>query len=914
MPNRPISDDRAAEAKRRYPPAEFYRAELPGMPTPRRADDWVDGGLCPFHDDRHAGNFRVHLGSGAYTCFACEAKGGDVLDFVQARYSLSFPQALDKLLGPAAPTNGAARPPAGKPAKPKRAKALTFDELGPPVATYDYVDGDGVLVFQVLRYEPAGHPKEFKQRRPDPAHPGRWIWKLDTLPTPTGKRPLYNLPAVLAAVARGKSVFLVEGEKCVQALTDIGLTATTLSGGARTKWSEHDLAPLAGATVVVIPDNDALDKRGERPGLVYAQRALLHLPGAVLLPLPGLPEDGSDVVDWLDAGGTRDDLVRLARQALAERDNRPQQAAPPPREDRPFVALGYNQGRYYFLSNRQGQVHSLSAGQLRVKPAFLELAPLNWWEAHWAGSQGVDWTGAADQLIQDCLAAGLYDPARRRGRGAWWDVSPEGEPRTVLHQGDSLVVDGEPVGLLDFRTRYVYERAPRMRFAGSAPLGPEDGLRLADLCKALPFEHPAAGQLLAGWIVLAPICGILRWRPHIWVTGSAGSGKSWVLDNIVGAMLGDVALRVQSVTTEAGLRQALGQDARPVLFDEAELEDQKSQLNIQRVLELARQASSESGAVILKGSATGETVAYNIRSTFCLSSIAVGVKRRADETRVTVLGLRRPRTETDEERLEAAQAFEDVQRLTAQVATPDYAGALVARACKLARVIRANAETFAVAVSQALGSRRTGDQLGALLAGYWCLWSDAEVTLAEAADYARGLGLQDLAPDEETRDEHRCLAHLLEQTVTVDTSAGRAVQRTLGELVDAAGGRDSDVEPKRADLALKRYGIQVREDGLAVSNTHSALARLLSGTPWGTGWATFLRRLNGATCSPKPVTFPGHAVSRVTIIPWATIEGTDPAAEGPAAEGRGRAGATERGVSGTEPAPLDREEHDEIPF
>jgi nucleoid-associated protein YgaU len=33
-------------------------------------------------------------------------------------------------------------------------------------------------------------------------------------------------------------------------------------------------------------------------------------------------------------------------------------------------------------------------------------------------------------------------------------------------------------------------------------------------------------MLLAGWIALAPICGAMRWRPHLWLTAAAGAGKA----------------------------------------------------------------------------------------------------------------------------------------------------------------------------------------------------------------------------------------------------------------------------------------------------------------------------------------------------------------------------------------------------
>ena len=78
------------------PPAEFFRAELPAMPPPK-GGGWRDGGLCPFHSDKHAGSFRVNLETGAFTCFSCGTKGGDIIAFIQQRDGLSFPEAVQKL-------------------------------------------------------------------------------------------------------------------------------------------------------------------------------------------------------------------------------------------------------------------------------------------------------------------------------------------------------------------------------------------------------------------------------------------------------------------------------------------------------------------------------------------------------------------------------------------------------------------------------------------------------------------------------------------------------------------------------------------------------------------------------------------------------------------------------------------------
>ena len=64
------------------------------------------------------------------------------------------------------------------------------------VATYSYHDENGALLFQTVRYE----PKDFRQRRPDPAKPGQWLWNLHNV-----RRVLYRLPEVKKAIQSGRT-------------------------------------------------------------------------------------------------------------------------------------------------------------------------------------------------------------------------------------------------------------------------------------------------------------------------------------------------------------------------------------------------------------------------------------------------------------------------------------------------------------------------------------------------------------------------------------------------------------------------------------------------------------------------------------------------------------------------------------
>lgn len=50
-------------------------------------------GLCPFHDDKHIGNFSVYPAKNVYKCFACGASGGPVT-FIMKYKNMSYPDAI----------------------------------------------------------------------------------------------------------------------------------------------------------------------------------------------------------------------------------------------------------------------------------------------------------------------------------------------------------------------------------------------------------------------------------------------------------------------------------------------------------------------------------------------------------------------------------------------------------------------------------------------------------------------------------------------------------------------------------------------------------------------------------------------------------------------------------------------------
>lgn len=119
---------------------------------------------------------------------------------------------------------------------------------------------------------------------------------------PAGCNNLYNLDK-LATAARDTPLYIVEGEKCADAMTVAGFLATTTNTGAQNSigkyLSDTDRKYLDKFPVkIMIPDND-------KPGGEYAQ-AWKQEQGARILPLPDIwpkcPVKG-DVADYLEQGG-----------------------------------------------------------------------------------------------------------------------------------------------------------------------------------------------------------------------------------------------------------------------------------------------------------------------------------------------------------------------------------------------------------------------------------------------------------------------------------------------------------------------------------------------------------------------------------------------------------------------------------
>jgi DNA primase len=182
----------------------------------------------------------------------------------------------------------------------KPPQGYSFPPAEKIVAVYDYVDGQGLLLFQRLRYE----PKDFRTRLLD--EEGNWVWGIKD--SNANLQPvLFRLPQVIAA----QTVVVVEGEKDAETASRLlpdGWAATTSPFGA-CQWREEYSAVLHGKQVYLCPDTD-------HSGLRHLIQVGMSLKGrAQEVRVIDLPKTVKDLTEWVEQGGQAGQFAELIQQA-----------------------------------------------------------------------------------------------------------------------------------------------------------------------------------------------------------------------------------------------------------------------------------------------------------------------------------------------------------------------------------------------------------------------------------------------------------------------------------------------------------------------------------------------------------------------------------------------------------------------
>jgi hypothetical protein len=253
---------------------------------------------CGGHD-----RFAINVAKQLFNCRGCGAKGHGAIDFTSWLDGIEAIPAAEQLNGEPPPeANGKDRTP--EPRKVVTNKFIYQNESGATlfaVGRIEYQNQDGSFVMSAE----GKRKKAFSQWRPDPNNAGMWLACVKDVRTAP-----YRLPELIEAIGNGYTALIVEGEAKVDALRKWNVPATCCAGGAG-KWKQEHSEFLRSAEVVILPDNDEAGRN--HADIVGA--SLQGIAASVrVLELPDLPPKG-DILDWIKAGGTREKLDELLRQA-----------------------------------------------------------------------------------------------------------------------------------------------------------------------------------------------------------------------------------------------------------------------------------------------------------------------------------------------------------------------------------------------------------------------------------------------------------------------------------------------------------------------------------------------------------------------------------------------------------------------
>jgi hypothetical protein len=528
-------------------------------------------------------------------------------------------------------------------------------------ATYDYLDSERILTYQVCRmeWEEGGKTKKtFVQRRPD----GKdgFTWKTKGL-----KKILYRLPELLDA-PKDKPVFVVEGEKQVDYLRSLGLIATCNTGGAGS-WLKAYGKLLTDRDVIVIPDCDPPNPTtGKITGAVHAvavaDSCLTHANTVHVLQLPNCGEKwGLD--DWLEAGNTMEELGKLLQscpqypegeivtQIKPDADEEMEDPLKRYREMLESIGITYcaqtDDGRVEIFSTERRKFSFLPFKVMYpdlIKAAGLIVIRKVKEHAEDAGDISMAEMKVAIAAVSSATEA-IED---KRGQGCW---NVDESRIAIVNSGELGILNGRPKlnrvlnPMLDDKAYAIGSSSPWIDFdlleadleSKPSEIHQKELDHLVKLIGQFDFGDPQYRhpELIAGLFLASVVQTCWPLRPQVFLIGRSYSGKTTLL-MMMDKLLGNAGRRF-SQPSAAGLRAFIKQTAKVVMLDEVEKSRHRKE-----IFEMIR--ASARGDSVIRSSANQSIREYSINNIFWCAAIEPGIIEEADKTRFLTIEMKRSGT------------------------------------------------------------------------------------------------------------------------------------------------------------------------------------------------------------------------------------------------------------------------------
>ncbi len=850
-------------------PQLFERAKKTALDTIKT---WLPGGktdnneytiLNPTRADNKLGSFRINLQTGKWAEFSGHERGGDAISL----YAYIF---FDRLIGLASAYNNpnkAIQTVAAKEIQEKydddyfpkeddfkiakssggywagyyhlsrgTAEKIDFDDNfyatknGVIENTWDFKryigKNDLRTVFKVVRFRSSdGKKQDLPFSLWKNGDVIKWRCKRGF---EKGKVPLYNEYLLEDRVNDPFGLF--EGQKCGavahnSVVNDFYIPIAFYGGAGN--FSETDWTPLIGRSGFFWPDGDA-------PG----RRAILSLRdiecNVKIISTPFGKKSGWDIADALEEGLDVMELINGKKEEENYIDD----------DKFPFRIVGTSNKNIYVYSHEFSQVSEYRKTNLG-KAQLLAMMPKKDWGIYFGKDDGgISWDSATDFILRESAKKPIYSDKLVRGTGCWRD-----DGRIIVNTGKKILCAGEEYKLYEFKSKYVYEKCELMPYRYDNPN--DDNGKLLDACKLIPWQNAYSAELLTGWLLLAPFGGCLEWRPHAWIHGLKGSGKSWTMNNLVAEVLKGFCVNMLGSSTAAGVRQEMGKSSLAAVSDEMEKTKKKMIELIDDKLMIARQSStgSENQGKLLHGTADGSGVGYTYQSMWLAASIGVGTVDGADKDRWTPLGLKNQKSinikEKEESFLKLQQAVDNLDR--------DWCLGCHARTLSIIDEVLKAVDIFRNCAAQVIGVKRHGDQSGTMFAGAYMATHDTAPSEVEAAEYLSRFNLKFIFSESDSSDDERqLLDEILSAKIDVIEDYGRnkyPIGKLIRYLWTKTDAEKEDLQvfvnsDKIIKSALSDIGINIAKDNASIAKNHPGMCDILSDTAWKNNYLDILGQLD----------------------------------------------------------------------
>lgn len=492
------------------------------------------------------------------------------------------------------------------------------------------------------------------------------------------------------------------------------------------------------------------------------------------------------------------------------------------------LPLGYSaEGNFIFLDQARQIILVATSSQLLTMQFLLGVMPTKFWAKQFPpkkDGQSFDPWAAGQTLMESCRIKGPFDPQTIRGRGVW------------LESGKIIINLGKPIPNYAKIHYLCFEALPL------AEVKTFDVLRLQKALQLFRWRNPQDAILLLGWLALAPICGVLNWRPHCFLYGPPNCGKS-TLHSIASNLLKPLGLSVDGQSSEAGIRQRIKADSRPVIIDEFESDQVRGNLN--GVLRLARSASS-SESPVLRGTPEGKAIQFALRTCFFFAAVNPSGMSPADQTRILLLEMLKHKNDP----IVAAEIAED--EIFFADKGPEWCGYMAG----LAHLVPSTINSFKKALP-GLDSRHR-QNISSLLAGTFVALNRKLPTDDQAVAIANEFkSIVDLHAESFERDDGaECLHQLL-----MHKFDGNAVGYWIAAAIRFKGNINRGTLYADATRICRNLEIILRVDDdqpcIMIRKNAPAINELYRDTRWANGaWDKALRKLEGCFTPKKPIHFP----------------------------------------------------------